>query len=1164
MSPNPATGLFALRRTAIWGLAGIFCALCPVAFGAMEDREFRYIRTPEGVWVNEISGLVEDENGVIWASTWGEGLHRIDGATWRNYTEADGFVGDWQRTVSTDGETVWVVTADGLCRIRGSEQVFFTMQNTPSLASHTARSILKTQAGDLLVGTDDGYIVMCPASELDEAHPDGWQTVAGPALTGGGEVIDFVEVAPGHVWASIKLNGMLERRDGTWRRATGIPPDRAETFISLRGADGRIWAGHRYGSSPLLEWTADGWVETGLTPAGVRCFAADAQGRLLIGTDNGVWVRNGPAWNQLDLGPEIGTPNVQAILPASDGALWLGCQEGLARGTPRTWTSVRTPDLESNVQALIPASGAPETLHAIDTANRLWRFTSSEWRLVAPLEGVGPNPFRSTTPSRDGVFWAIGHDGVTFSVSLSNGRATQRIERPARLKRDPLMRLYLDPAGELFLHTDTSIYRLDGGTWEPLADRNDSHALDGLLSLARNADDTLYIGGHGGVALWDGKHMEALKERTNETVEDSCHTLLARQDGTVWMGTLGSGIYILRGSSLRRVTREQGLRTDIVAHLFEDSRASVWAAYRRQGLGRMENGHWVNYGYEDGLPNTAVLRVAEFPEGELWAHTADGGLYRFHPDTAPPETRIVAAPGRVDAHGVASFSFEGWDAWDDTPGRQLRYATRLIRDGEPDDSASWSGFDASTTLIPPALTKGTYRFEVRASDKDGNIDPSPAVATFTVLPPLIERPAIFVPLIIALLFFAVLASLLYESFQRLRRARLETDRVNQALLREITVRDQAEQALRRSEAHLEQAQALVRIGSWDLDPNTQVGTWSREMFNLFNRDPDGGAPSFRRFLKAVHPDDRKGFVDKHRRLFETGESFEAEFRSHPALGPVRHFYNHVQGLRDEDGRIRMFSGVTQDVTEERLAEEEHAALEERLRQSQKLEAVGQLVGGIAHDFNNILHALLGFTHMARHAAKNDGDLLDECLEGIDVAGNRAADLVRQLLTFSRHEKIQPTSVELGPAVEEALRLIRSTIPATVSIEYEFEAPLRDVFADATQIHQILMNLCTNAAQAMMHEGGTLRIHLSNLHLAENTMLNTGELASGDYVLLDVSDTGPGIEPDTLGRIFDPFFTTKEAGKGTGLGLTTVHGIVMSLGGGIAVESAPGEGARFRV
>lgn len=254
-----------------------------------------------------------------------------------------------------------------------------------------------------------------------------------------------------------------------------------------------------------------------------------------------------------------------------------------------------------------------------------------------------------------------------------------------------------------------------------------------------------------------------------------------------------------------------------------------------------------------------------------------------------------------------------------------------------------------------------------------------------------------------------------------------------------------------------------------------------------------------------------------------------------------------------------------DITKLKKSEKEKMELELQLSQKQKMEAVGTLAGGIAHDFNNILGAMQGYLELSLDDLPEDNAVRDH-LEQIMCCVNRAAKLVKQILTFSRKDQQEQEKepLQISSIVKEVLGMLRSSLPATIKISRKIQADSSMVLADSTQIHQVLVNLCTNASHAMGENGGLLEVSLDNIVLESETRIGDEHLKPGHYVKLSVSDSGYGIEKEVMGRIFEPFFTTKKANEGTGLGLSVVHGIIKSHNGTITVRSTPGEGTTFDI
>jgi PAS domain S-box-containing protein len=264
-----------------------------------------------------------------------------------------------------------------------------------------------------------------------------------------------------------------------------------------------------------------------------------------------------------------------------------------------------------------------------------------------------------------------------------------------------------------------------------------------------------------------------------------------------------------------------------------------------------------------------------------------------------------------------------------------------------------------------------------------------------------------------------------------------------------------------------------------------------------------------------------------------------------------------------DGRPTGATVVVHDTTEQKQAAEEKKNLEYQLQQAQKMEAIGTLAGGIAHDFNNILSVIIGYTELILMNANVDAEVRQN-LKEIFSASKHARDMVKQILAFSRQNKQERKPIQVAHIAKEAIKMLRASLPATISIQQHIEKDTGVIEADPTQIHQVLMNLCTNAAHAINEKDGVLEISLCNVELDQKAAADIPDLEARSYLKLSVKDSGEGIHPDAQQQIFNPYFTTKEKGKGTGLGLAVVQGIVKSCDGAVTVESEVGKGTAFHV
>ncbi len=376
-------------------------------------------------------------------------------------------------------------------------------------------------------------------------------------------------------------------------------------------------------------------------------------------------------------------------------------------------------------------------------------------------------------------------------------------------------------------------------------------------------------------------------------------------------------------------------------------------------------------------------------------------------------------------------------------------------------------------------------------------------------------------------------------------------------------RVRAEQALRASEERLQLALQVSGLALWDFHvPSGEVylsESWAQALggalgvtrttfAELCARVPEAERPALHDSLLAALKDPAAGYRVEHRVRREDGAWL----------------WNLSEGRvveRDAEGRALRMIGTNRDITDRKQAEAVRRDLEAQLRESQKMEAIGTLAGGIAHDFNNILGAILGNLALAREEL-GAGHPATASLEQSQRAAQRARSLVQQILAFSRNQPQQLRNRPLRPLVEEALRLMRATLPAGVAIESSLADTPLHVLADATQIQQVLINLCTNAWHAMQGASGRIAVALDAARFDDGPAPRPAGLAPGAYARLSVRDDGCGMDEATLARVFEPFFTTKPVGRGTGLGLSVVHGIVTAHGGAITVRSKPGAGSSF--
>jgi len=379
---------------------------------------------------------------------------------------------------------------------------------------------------------------------------------------------------------------------------------------------------------------------------------------------------------------------------------------------------------------------------------------------------------------------------------------------------------------------------------------------------------------------------------------------------------------------------------------------------------------------------------------------------------------------------------------------------------------------------------------------------------------------------------------------------------------DITERKQAEETLRKSEERLRQHQILIhmtsqmaKVGGWKFDVKTQRVLWTDETYHIHEKEQSQEHEDLKEAISFYHPDDQPKLKKAFEEAVKQGKPYNLELRLITAKGNKKWVHTLCQP-EVIDGKVVTLHGSFQDITEGKQ-------MQEQLQQTQKMEAIGTLAGGIAHDFNNILGGIIGYAEIAKDDIA-DGLPVDSYFDDILNLSNRARDLTQQILTFSRKNVQESGPMMLQPVLKECLKMLRATLPKTIDLKQNINSNCRAIVANPVQMHQLIMNLCTNAADEMKDTGGDIEVTLDEIEIPEKKASYGCTINPGQYVSLRVRDTGNGIPEENIKRIFEPFFTTKEKGKGTGMGLSVVYGIVRSHDGAIAVDSAPEQGTVFSV
>ncbi|MDR3579761.1 MAG: ATP-binding protein [Oryzomonas sp.] len=382
------------------------------------------------------------------------------------------------------------------------------------------------------------------------------------------------------------------------------------------------------------------------------------------------------------------------------------------------------------------------------------------------------------------------------------------------------------------------------------------------------------------------------------------------------------------------------------------------------------------------------------------------------------------------------------------------------------------------------------------------------------------------------------------------------------LEQEIADREQTEGQLRTLSQRLQLATSSAQLGVWDLNIRENTMVWDDRMFEMYGITREAFPSCVDAWMNGLHPDDRERAIAEFQAVLSGDQEYNTVFRVLHPDGTVKYIKAHGLVKMGSDGTSERMIGIDADITDTIKAEEDKDKLEAQLQQAQKMESVGRLAGGIAHDFNNLLTVILGRSELALRKVEATDPLAD-CLIEIQKAAERSAGLTRQLLAFARKQTIMPKILDLNDAVSGMLKIMQRLIGENIQLAWLPAKNLWKVYFDPSQVDQILANLCVNARDAIA-DVGKISIETGNITFDETFCTNNIGYVPGEYVLFAVSDNGCGMDKETVAHIFEPFYTTKDAGQGTGLGLSTVYGVVKQNNGFINCYSEPGLGTTFNI
>ena len=1126
----------------------------PSACRAAERYVFDVFDQDRGLGNPNITRLMLDRHGALWIGTEG-GLYRYDGHRFVAFTVNEGLPSNKITAIheSPDG-TLWVGTLEGLAWRDGAG--FRKSANEPLRGYVNLQGIASDRTGRVFIATRKGVAVTSTPRRGQDAQVNYLQW---PISIPEHRSSNVYSAGPDELWFDCGTS--ICRWNGTevrvWGQDAGVPDRRWDFF--LKDKSGNLWARNR---DYLIELASGGdrfKVIGPDVPGGISIndeLTIDNKGKILVTTSRGLAIGGPDGWRYITERHGLPTNLVTAAVQDSEGSMWLGTYgAGLIRwagydawrsftqmeGLPSSYIDDVLDDPPSGIwvgttgglshgkfsngtwnwsDVSIPgAAWVSELVRAKDGA--VWMITDRHYlvrydpaaRTVRRLGPLGEGPYHIRIDS-NGRLWIADHGGILVGPAETRLEAFESILPSNASPSTTFTRTLEDASGNLWLGSMSGLFRKSGGKWFHYDKSNGLSALR-IWGLALSPQGELWV------AYSDLKGMDRVRV-SGEAVK------------------------------VENFDHSNGLPDDHVNSIEFDRKGQMWVLNDR-GMALRRGDSWLQFGRPDGLiaSDTAAGAFADAHDGAIWVGTSRG-LSRYQ----PPETgekhaeplRVTFSEIRVGDQAVdpvlervvgirpQTFEFK-FSALLLAHVADLRYRYRFVG---LDDRWRETVRPEVRLDYPPA---GRYSLEVQARRQMDAWNGPAARLAIEVRPRWYET-WVFRGVLLALLGAAVWLG------ENIRKRKAEVARL--ALERVV---DQRTAELRESEKRLKNAERLAHVGHWSLDIERNHADWSDELCRILGK-PQGYAPVPEEFWQIFVSEDREKFKRWIRDCIAKRRGSSAEFRMARTDGEERTIICASDVLLDEKGSpVRVF-GACQDITESKRAQEDALA-------RQKLETLGTVAGGIAHDFNNLLGAVAAQAELAVTELAA-GESPFESIQRITNATNRGAEIVRELMIYAGQDKPGPVEpIDLSRLVDEMEELFKSSIPKHVVLKTDLSDDLPAVLGRASQLRQIMMNLIINGSEAIGEKGGIVVIAASGTRLLpRETLVGAANLPPGEYLKLEVSDTGVGMTEELQAKIFDPFFTTKFAGRG--LGLAVVHGLVRDLGGSIYVMSDPGKGSTFQI
>jgi signal transduction histidine kinase/ligand-binding sensor domain-containing protein/ActR/RegA family two-component response regulator len=1130
--------------------AAVAIALAFAITAAAQEYSFRHYGLAEGFQNLAVLSLAQDHAGYIWAGTEG-GLYRYDGTRFRLMGQAEGLPCSTEvhgLFVASDG-ALWANTCAGIFRFDGRR--FLSIPGVDRLL-RGAQVMADAAGGGVLITTSAGLYEASPRSDGSFST----HSFPMPAALAGKPMHSILRQGP-RVWFGCDQQLCMEQAGqvSVFGRDQGLPE---EVWDGIQiSPDGSVWV-----RSPKCVYRrAPG--ETRFSQEKPDIASSGFWGALTMGRDGSIMVPNDKGlaiytkgqWSVVNRKRGLRNENATAVLEDHEGSVWIGLAGGgvarwIGRGVWESWTM--SDGLPSDIVWNIRRDRKGALW--VGTALGLTRIDGSgQTRTWTKKDGLGGRNVRWLAETSDGSIWAAMKPGGLARIDPVSGKI--RLAGPKDgLHCDP-EDLFVDRHDRLWLPTRCGLFLNEQPSVSNQVIRVETPESFGpsAWKVMEDARGTIWVTNQTGLwSLREGQWRQ--HRRTEGLLTDHPYMMVLAGDGSLWLRRrYDAGIDRLEVSGDRIVRATAVVPGDsktpegTAFHGF-DAFGNFWRG-STNGVTVLHGNTWTKFTVEDGLVSNDCNGEAFWADtdGGVWLGTS-GGLAHYRSGNGGPPGPPIAYPtiARLEINQQARLIRVEFSSLNYKAEQLVQFAYRL-------DQAPWID-SVERTISISGLGPGRHRLELRSRVRDGPFSAKIAAAEFRLEPIWTETwwarllaVACALGAIIQFVRWRLSAAVKKQAeLEAIVAARTKNLReANRSL-------DDKARRLRRSEDLLKNAERLAHVGHWDWDVRADQLSWSEEMFRIFDV-PRDYTPSYKGFVGAVVRQDRERLEQWVAECLAKKSGHSIEFQIAQPNGDLRIVCCTSEVLLDEEGLPARMFGACQDITDSRRAQQEDFA-------RKKLESVGILAGGIAHDFNNLLGGVLAQADLALVESAS-GSYPEEELKAIRNVAIRGSEIVRQLMIYAGKESEALELVNVSRIVVEMLELLKVSVSKRIKLLTALDQDPPPVRASAAQIRQIVMNLVTNASEAIGDRDGVIRVTTGRVTPGRAATIAKG-LDDAGYLQLEVTDSGCGISQEAQASVFDPFFSTK--GAGHGLGLAAVHGIVRSLHGTIHIASELDHGTTFQI